>query len=91
MNGIIPAGRVKFVDSKEGVDVAEVCSDGGDIYDLVRRSDGAIAGSLKLKSGDRVLLNVDGFDIAHKHLQMDERVTSRDTLVEIIKELSASI
>ena len=63
MNGIIPAGRVKFVDSKEGVDVTEVCSDGGDIYDLVRRSDGAVAGSLKLKSGDRVLLNVDGFDI----------------------------
>lgn len=71
--------------------MAEVCSDGGDIYDLVRRSDGSVAGSFRLKSGDRVLLNVDGFDIGHKRLQTDERIASRDTLIEMIKELSASI
>lgn len=78
----------KFVDSK-GVDVAQVCSDGGEYYDLVRRSDGASAGSFKLRPGDRVLLNSDGHEVGHKHLQADERVISRDTLVEIVKELSA--
>ncbi|RFU90226.1 hypothetical protein DZA29_18620 [Citrobacter gillenii] len=71
--------------------MAEVCSDGGDFYDLVRRSDGTVTSSLKLKPGDRVLLSVDGIEIGHKHLQKDERVTSRETLVEIVRELSASI
>jgi hypothetical protein len=51
------------VDSKEGVNVAEVCSVGGEYYDLVRRSDGTVAGSFKLRSGDRVLLNSDGLEI----------------------------
>lgn len=69
--------------------MAEVCSDGGEFYDLVRRSDGVSAGSFKLRPGDRVLLSRDGVEIGHKHLQADERIVARDTLAEIVKELSA--
>lgn len=69
--------------------MAKVCSDGGEYYDLVRRSDGASAGSLKLRPGDRVLLSSDGVEVGLKHLQADERIIARDTLVEIVKELSA--
>jgi len=81
---------VYLLKAKKGVYVAEVCSDGGEYYDLVRRSDGAAACSFKLRPGDRVLLNSAGFDISHKRLQKDERVISRETLVEIVRELSAS-
>jgi len=70
--------------------VAEVCSDGGEYYDLVRRSDGAPVGSFKLRPGDRVLINTAGAVIGHKHLQADERVISRETLAEIVRELSAN-
>jgi len=70
--------------------VAEVCSDGGEYYDLVRRSDGAPVGSFKLRPGDRVLINTAGAVIGHKHLLADERVISRETLVEIVRELSAN-
>lgn len=69
--------------------MVEVCSDGGEYYDLVRRSDGVSAGSFKLRTGDRVLLSSDGVEVGHKHLQKDERIVARDTLVEIVKELSA--
>ena len=70
--------------------MAEVCSDGGEFYDLVRRSDGAAACSIQLRAGDRVLLSSAGVEVCHKHLQSDERVISHETLVEIVKELSAS-
>jgi hypothetical protein len=70
--------------------VAEVCSDGGEYYDLVRRSDGAPLCSFKLRSGDRVLINSADAVIGHKLLQADERVISRETLVEIVRELSAN-
>ena len=70
--------------------MAEVCSDGGEYFDLVRRSDGTVAGSFKLRPGDRVLVNSDGLEVGYKHLQADERVMARDTLVEIVRELSGS-
>lgn len=76
--------------AKKGVNVAEVCSDDGEYFDLVRRSDGAVASSFKLRPGDRVLLNSDGLDVGHKHLQADERVIARDSLVEIVRELTAN-
>ena len=76
--------------AKKGVNVAEVCSDGGEYYELVSRSDGTVAGSFKLRSGDRVLSNSDGLEIGHKHLQADERVITRETLVEIVREISAN-
>jgi len=66
-----------------------MCSDGGVYYDLVRRSDGVSAGSFKLMPGDRVLLSSDGVEVGLRHLQEDERIIARDTLVEIVKELSA--
>ena len=75
---------------KKGVNVAEVCSDGGDYYELVRRSDGTSVCSFKIQPGDRVLLNSAGLDISHKRLQADERVISRETLIEIVTELSAN-
>jgi len=69
--------------------VAEVCSDGGDYYELVRRSDGTSVSSFKLRPGDRVLINSAGAVVGHKRLLVDERVISRETLEEIVKELSA--
>lgn len=75
---------------KKGVNVAEVCSDGGDYYELVRRSDGASVCSFKLRPGDRVLINSAGAVVSHKRLQVDERVISRETLEEIVKEFSAN-
>lgn len=88
--GLFPTGRMYLWIAKKGVNVAEVCSVGGEYYDLVRRSDGTVAGSFKLRSGDRLLLNSDGLEIGHKHLQADERVITRETLVEIVRELSAN-
>lgn len=76
--------------AEKGVDVAQAGSEERDAYDLVRRSDGATACSLKLKSGDRVLLSVDALEVGHKHLQMDERITSRETLIEMVRELTAN-
>lgn len=70
--------------------MAEVCSDGGEYYDLVRRSDGTAQCSFQLRAGDRVLLSSAGAEIGHKCLQADERVISRETLVEIVRELTAS-
>ncbi len=69
--------------------MAEVCSDGGDYYELVRRSDGASVCSFKLRPGDRVLINSAGAVVGRKRLLVDERVISRETLEEIVKELSA--
>lgn len=69
--------------------MSQVSSEGSDSYHLVRCSDGAIACSFKLKVGERVLLNNDGLEIGHKRLQSDERVTSRATLVEMVREISA--
>jgi hypothetical protein len=56
----------------------------------VRRSDGAIKCSFKLKAGERLLLNNGGVEIGHKLLQKDERIISRATLVEMVKEISSS-
>lgn len=47
MNGILPAGRVKFVDSKEGGFVKE-SQEQGDWYDIIRRSDGKLMASMPL-------------------------------------------
>lgn len=69
--------------------MSKMCSDGGEDYDLVRRSDGAPVGSFKLRLGDRVLKNSTGAVIGRKRLQADERVISIKTLVKIVKELSA--
>lgn len=85
-----PPTEINLLIAKKGVDVAEVCSDGGEYFDIVRRSDGATACSFKLRPGDRVLVNVAGAEIGYKRLQTDERVISRETLVEIVRELSAS-
>ena len=75
--------------AKKGVDVAEVCSDGGkDLYHVMR-SDGTTVCSFHLRVGDRVLLSSNGSEVGHKHLLADERVTSREVLVEIVRELSA--
>lgn len=68
--------------------MAEVCSDGSEYYELVRRSDGASVCSFKLRLGDRVLIYSASTLVGHKRLQVDERVISRETLVEIVKELS---
>ncbi|WP_368540997.1 hypothetical protein [Enterobacter soli] len=89
MKGGFTADKGKLGDSKKGVDVAEVYSDGGEYYDLVRRSDGATRCSLKLHPGDRMLVNFSGVEIGYKRLQRDEHVISRETLVEIIREFSA--
>lgn len=70
--------------------MAEVCSEGDEYYDLVRRSDGASACSFRLRPGDRVLVNAATAAIGYKRLQSDERVISHETLVEIVRELSAS-
>ena len=70
-----------MADNVDGVD---------DCYDIVRRSDGAVACSIKFKPGNRVLLNSSIAGIIYKHLQTDERVISHETLVEIVKELSSS-
>lgn len=70
--------------------MSQVSSEGSDTYYLVRRSDGSIACSFKLKAGERVLLNNDGLEVGHKLLQKDERVISRATLVEMVREISAS-
>ena len=70
--------------------MAEVCSDGGEYFDIVRRSDGAPVCSFKLRPGDRVLISSAGAAIGHKHLQADERVISHETLVEIVREMSAN-
>lgn len=70
--------------------MAEVCSDGGEYYDLVRRSDRAPVGSFKLRPGDRVLITFAGVEISYKLLQADEHVISRETLAEIVRELSAN-
>lgn len=47
MDEIIPAGRVKFVDSKEGGFVKE-SQEQGDWYDIIRRSDGKLMASMPL-------------------------------------------
>lgn len=70
--------------------MSQVSSEGNDSYYLVRHSDGAVACSFKLKAGERLLLNNDGLEIGHKHLQKDERVISRATLVEMVREISAN-
>lgn len=69
--------------------MAEVCSDGEEYFFHVMRSDGTRVCSFHIRPGDRVLLSSDGSEIGHKHLLADERVTSRETLVEIVRELSA--
>lgn len=70
--------------------MAEVCSEIEEYYELVRRSDGAVASTFKLRPGDRVLLNSNGLEVGHKHLHADERVIARETLIEIVRELSAN-
>jgi hypothetical protein len=88
--GLLPTGRVYLWIAKKGLTWLRCVLNGGEYYDLVRRSDGAVTGSFKLRSGDRVLLNSEGLEVSYKHLQADERVIARDTLVEIVRELSAN-
>lgn len=75
--------------AKKGVDVAEVCPDGGEYLYRVVRSDGTAVCSFRIRPGDRVLLSGNGSEVGHKHLHADERVISREVLVEIVRELSA--
>ena len=75
--------------AKKGVDVAEMCSDGGEDLFQVMRSDGTAVCSFHLRPGERVLLSCNGSEVGHKHLLADERVISREVLVEIVRELSA--
>ena len=75
--------------AKKGVFVAEMCPDGGEYLYRVVRSDGTAVCSFHLRPGDRVLLSSNGSEVGHKHLLADERVTSREALVEIVRELSA--
>lgn len=69
--------------------MGQLSSDGSDTYDLVRRSDGAIVGTLNIEVGNRVLLRRDDFGIGHKNLQKDERLVSRTTLAEMVREMTA--
>lgn len=64
-------------------------SDRYNTYDLVRRSDGAVVGTLTIEIGCRVLLSRDKFGMGHKKIQKDERLVSRSTLVEMVKEMSS--
>lgn len=75
--------------AKKGVFVAEMCSDGDEYLYRVVRSDGATVCSFHLRPGDRILLSSNGSEIGHKRLLADEHVTSREVLVEIVRELSA--
>ncbi|NYU11341.1 hypothetical protein A8O28_18935 [Enterobacteriaceae bacterium CCUG 67584] len=88
-SGFLPAGRGYLVIAKKGVDVAAMCSDGGGYLYQVVRSDGKAVCSFHLRPGDRVLLSGHGSEVGHKHLLADERVTSREVLAEIVRELSA--
>ncbi|MEB6378160.1 hypothetical protein MXM41_04305 [Leclercia adecarboxylata] len=74
----------------KGVDVSQASAEGSDIYKIVRGSEEVPFCTFKLRPGDRVLLSADGVGVGHKHLRADERVVSRDTLVEMVREISAN-
>lgn len=60
----------------------------GEWYDIVRRSDGENIGTLRLKLGSRVLLNLEQSGLNHKDIQKDERIVSWITLAEMVREMS---
>jgi len=59
----------------------------GDVYDLVKRSDGTVVDSLFLGVGCRALITRNELSIEHEKLQNGERVTSDAVLREIISEM----
>jgi hypothetical protein len=61
----------------------------GDVYDIVRRADGAVVDSLILSIGCRILLNRSQVALTHRNIHAQERFVNPLTLREMVREMTA--
>lgn len=60
-----------------------------DIYDIVRRADGAVVDTLIIAINCRILITRYQNMLGHRNVSHDEHVLSRPTLSEMVKEMTA--
>jgi len=63
-------------------------NEGSEWFDVVRCSDGLIAGALKLNVGDRMLMRRDEVGLINGYLHPEDRIVSRPTLIEMVREMT---